>query len=49
MKPEEHLGYCYFWLNVLGITAKCFGLTARKIKLLPVLNEPTDSEGMFGS
>jgi hypothetical protein len=49
MKPEEHLGDCYFWLNVLGITAKCFVLTARKIKLLPVLNEVTDNEGVFGS
>jgi hypothetical protein len=49
MKPEEHLRDCYSWLNVFGITAKCFVPTARRIKLLPVLNEVTHNEGMFGS
>jgi hypothetical protein len=49
MKPKELLTDCYFWLNVLGITAKCSVPTARKIKLLPVLNEVTHYDGVFGS
>jgi len=48
-KRKKHLRDCCFWLNVLGITAKCTVPTTRKIKLLPVLNEVTHNQGMFGS